>query len=53
MNIYEFIYKCDIDLDCFRGDNVVAVATMNYDPYAAQAAEMFRTGKPFSKDDIL
>ena len=35
-----------------RGDQVVAVASMNFDPVVAQAAEMLRTGRPITKQEI-
>ncbi|XP_077995497.1 apoptosis-inducing factor 3-like isoform X2 [Glandiceps talaboti] len=35
-----------------RGDNVVAVASMNSDPVVSQAAEMFLSGKEIRKSDL-
>ena len=36
----------------FRGDDVIAVATMNMDPIASQAAEIFLHGRRLTKDEV-
>jgi NADPH-dependent 2,4-dienoyl-CoA reductase/sulfur reductase-like enzyme/nitrite reductase/ring-hydroxylating ferredoxin subunit len=36
-----------------RGDTVIAVASMNYDPIVAQAAQLFHSGRTISKQEIL
>jgi len=41
-----------IDVVVARGDAVVAVASLNFDPIVSQAAEMFQAGKTISKAEI-
>ncbi|XP_053375535.1 apoptosis-inducing factor 3-like isoform X2 [Mercenaria mercenaria] len=36
-----------------KGKDVVAVASLNFDPIVSQAAEMFLAGKKISKDEIM
>ena len=36
----------------YRGDYVVAVASLNFDPIVAQAAEMFNAGKTITKAEV-
>ena len=35
-----------------RGEYVVAVASLNFDPIVAQAAEMFNAGKRITKAEV-
>lgn len=37
---------------CYRGDRVIAVASLNYDPIVAQAAEMFLLEKTLTKAEV-
>ena len=40
-------------IDFNRGEDVVAVASLNFDPIVSQAAEMFQAGKTISKAEIM
>ena len=44
--------RCIVAVVVARGDVVVAVASLNFDPIVSQAAEMFQAGKTISKAEI-
>lgn len=39
-------------LPCCRSEEVVAVASMNYDPIVSRVAEVFGSGKTIRKRDV-
>lgn len=51
-NYHNAIPNILVSVVYYRGKKVVAVASMNYDPVVAQAAEMLLNGKDILKDDV-
>lgn len=41
-----------LSLNFSRNDEVIAVASMNYDPIVSKVAEVMASGKPIRKRDV-